>query len=84
MTEHLEGSYPPTKIRKNLPRIMDRKMLTLVICCPIRTSIIQGVSFCSLFGKAVRTPVGIMAKVSAFFYSICSAGIHSKQTEGWT
>ena len=54
MTEHLDGSYPPTKIGKNRSRVMDIKMLTSMVCYFI-VLIILGVSFCSLFDQ--RSPI---------------------------
>ena len=54
MTEHLDGSYPPTKIGKKQVRGNGQKNAHVYGIC--FASIILGVSFCSLFDKGLPIP----------------------------
>jgi len=76
MTEHLDGSYPTSKFReKYKPWVMDIQMLMPVI---LSIDIYHnGRERLFIIRLGSRKPRSDNGDKRAFFFSICSAGIHS-------
>ena len=80
MTEHLVGSYPTLKFRNNQARDNGQTNAHADDMSPIWL-LSYGRERLSLSDAGFRRPEVDNGDKHAFSYSICSAGIHSKQTE---